>query len=122
MGYIIGGVELRIDPSKVEVIVNWPKPNNVTIVRSFLGATQYWRKFNANFSFIPSPLHSLTGVNKVFQWEGKAQRNFNTLKEKISIALVVALSDLQQPFEIETDASGYAACHWGFPLCGMSTI
>ena len=30
LGYIIGGGELRIDPSKFEVIRNWPKPNNVT--------------------------------------------------------------------------------------------
>jgi hypothetical protein len=45
LGYIVGGGELKIDPSKVEVIVNWPKPNNVTDVRSFLGAAQYWRKF-----------------------------------------------------------------------------
>jgi hypothetical protein len=41
LGYIVGGGELKIDPSKVEVIVNWPKPNNVTNVRSFLGVAQY---------------------------------------------------------------------------------
>ena len=39
LGHIIGGGELKIDPSKVEVILNWPKPNTVTKVRSFLGAT-----------------------------------------------------------------------------------
>jgi hypothetical protein len=66
LGYIVGGGELKIDPSKVEVIVNWPKPNNVTDVRRFLGATRYWRKFIANFSFIDSPLHALTGLNRVF--------------------------------------------------------
>ena len=31
-----------------------------------------------------------------------------TRKEKISIAPIPVLSDLQQPFEIEIDASGYA--------------
>ena len=41
LGYIVGGGELKLDPSKVEVIVNWPKPNNVTYVGSFLGATKY---------------------------------------------------------------------------------
>ena len=73
-----------------------------------MGATQYWRKFIANFFFIASSLHALKSVNKVFQWEGKEQKAFNTLKENISSALILALSDLQQPFEIETDASGYA--------------
>ena len=40
LGYIVGGGELRKDPSKVEVIQNWPNPTNVTKVRSFLGVAQ----------------------------------------------------------------------------------
>ena len=61
-----------------------------------------------SFSFIASTLHALTSVNRVFQWEGKEQKSFDTLKEKINTAPVLALIDLQQQFEIETDASGYA--------------
>jgi len=30
LGHIVGGGELKIDLSKVDVIVNWPKPNNET--------------------------------------------------------------------------------------------
>jgi hypothetical protein len=30
LGHIVGGGELKIDPSKVKVILDWPKPNNVT--------------------------------------------------------------------------------------------
>jgi len=41
LDHIVGCGELKIDPSKVEVIVNWPKPKSATEVRSFLGATQY---------------------------------------------------------------------------------
>ena len=66
LDYIVGGGEMRIDPSKVDVIVNCPKPNNVTDVRIFLGATHYWRKFIVNFSFISSTLHALISMNKVF--------------------------------------------------------
>ena len=99
---------MEIDPSKVAVIVNWPKPQSATEVRSFLGAAQYWRKFISHFSSIAAPLHALTGLNKVFQWRGKHKKAFNTLKEKISTALVLALLDLQRPFEIQIDASDYA--------------
>ena len=44
----------------------------------------------------------------VFQWGGKQQKAFDYLKQKISSALVLALPDLKQPFEIQIDASDYA--------------
>ena len=53
-------------------------------------------------------LHALIGLNKVFQWGGKQQKAFDTLKEKISTTPVLALPHLQRPFEIQTDASDCA--------------
>jgi hypothetical protein len=47
-------------------------------------------------------------VKNTFQREGKKQKTFNILKEKISTTLVLALPNPQHPFEIETDASEYA--------------
>jgi len=41
LGHVVGGGELKIDPSKVAVIINWPKPMSTTDVRSFLGVAQY---------------------------------------------------------------------------------
>jgi hypothetical protein len=121
LGHIFGGGELKIDPSKVKVILEWPKPNNVTEVRSFLGETQYWRKFIANFSSIAAPLNVVTSVKKVFQWGGKQQKDFDTLKEKISSTPVLALPNLRQPFEIQTDARNYAMgavlLQHGKPIC-----
>jgi hypothetical protein len=45
LGHIVGGGQLRNDPSKIDVIVNCPDPKNVTEVRRLLGAVQYWRRF-----------------------------------------------------------------------------
>eukprot|EP00253_Pinus_taeda_P035929 PITA_35929 len=69
---------------------------------------RYWRMFIANFSVIATPLHALTSVKKAFQWGGKQQKSFDTLKENINTTPVLALPDLHQPFEIETNGSGYA--------------
>ena len=74
LGHIVGGGELNIGPSKVEVILNWPKTNIVIEVRSFLGEKQYWRQFITNFSSIGSPLHALTSVNIVFHWGDVQQK------------------------------------------------
>ena len=38
LGHIVGGGQLKIDPSKIDVIVNWPETKSLTEIRSFLGA------------------------------------------------------------------------------------
>eukprot|EP00253_Pinus_taeda_P010660 PITA_10660 len=108
LGHIVGGGTLRIDPAKIEAIVNFPTTKSITEVRSFLGAAQYWRKFVSNFSSIVVPMHAVTSVKHAFQWGGKQQKYFESLKENISSSLVLALPNLRQPFEIQTDASDYA--------------
>ena len=62
LGHIAGHGQLKIDPSKVEAIVNWRKPISVTEVQSFLGVVEYWRRFIVNFFVIAAPLHTLTSV------------------------------------------------------------
>ena len=99
---------MRIYPSKVEAILNWPTPKTVTEVRCFLGAAYYWRKFIANFSAIVTPMHAMTSMKKGFQWGGKQQETFKASKDKISYTLGLALPNLRQPFEIQIDASDYA--------------
>jgi hypothetical protein len=77
LGHIVRGGQLKIDPSKIDVIVNWPDPMT-TKVRSFLGVVQYWRRFIANFSFIAAPLHALTSVKTLFSGEER-NKNSSTL-------------------------------------------
>lgn len=97
------------------------KTHNVTEVRSLLGAIQYWRKFIAHFSLIASSLPALTGSKVSFQWGGKQQKYFDALMKKIVTAPILALPDIQQLFEIETDASGYeigaVLLQKGKPIC-----
>ena len=63
----------------------------------------------------------MTSVKQVFQWGGKQQKDFDTLKEKISSAPSLALPNLRQQFEIQIDASNYAIgavlLQHGKPIC-----
>ena len=36
---------IKVDPIKIEAVVNWKPPQNVTDVRSFLGLVGYYRWF-----------------------------------------------------------------------------
>ena len=42
LGHIMYAEGIRVDPTKIEAIVNWKPPRNVTEVRSFLGLARYY--------------------------------------------------------------------------------
>ena len=50
-----------MDPVKIEAIMNWPTPRNVTNVRSFMGLVGYYRRFIEGFSKVA---HAFTSLQK----------------------------------------------------------
>ena len=45
LGHIVSKHGIETDPNKVNTIREWPVPRTVTEVQSFLGFTNYYRKF-----------------------------------------------------------------------------
>ncbi|KAL3533570.1 hypothetical protein ACH5RR_007091 [Cinchona calisaya] len=45
LGHIVGGGQIMMDVSKIQAIVEWKPSTKVTELRSFLGLTNYYRKF-----------------------------------------------------------------------------
>ena len=62
---------VSVDPHKVKVIMNWPRPTNVIEVRGFIDLAGYYRRFVKNFSKIATPLTQLTRNNVPFKWNEK---------------------------------------------------
>ena len=50
---------IRVDPAKIEAVVNWKPPQSVTEVRSLLGLAGYYRRFVKGLFVIASPLTKL---------------------------------------------------------------
>ena len=45
LGHIMSTEGIRVDPTKIEAILNWKSPRSVIEVRSFLGLAKYYRRF-----------------------------------------------------------------------------
>ncbi|GJY99935.1 putative reverse transcriptase domain-containing protein [Tanacetum coccineum] len=104
--HVINGNGIHVDPSKIEAVKNWKAPRTPTEVRSFLGLAGYYRRFIENFSKIAKSLTILTQKGKVFDWGEEQELAFQTLKDKLCNAPVLALPDGPEDFVVYCDASG----------------
>ena len=68
LGHVISAEGIFVDPRKVEAVLKWERPTNVTEIRSFLGLAGYYRRFIEGFSTIASPLTKLTRKEVRFVW------------------------------------------------------
>ena len=91
LGHIIGVDGVFVDPHKVKAIVNWPRPTNVTKIRSFIGLARYYRRFVKDFSKIATPLTQLTRKNIPFECYEKREKSFQVLKKQLVSALILAV-------------------------------
>ncbi|XP_075475885.1 uncharacterized protein LOC142514631 [Primulina tabacum] len=105
LGHVISAQGVSVDPSKVEAVINWPKPTNVSEIRSFLGLAGYYRRFIEGFSRIARPMTQLTQKDRRFVWTAECESSFRTLKEKLTTSPVLALPSGSGGFVVCTDAS-----------------
>ena len=107
LGHIVGRGGLRVDPKKVEVVKDWPKPKDATEIRQFLGLTNYFRKFIKDYSSVAAPLMDLTrkDTDVPSSWNHLHTEAFHLLKEALTSAPLLGLPDFTKPFELVSDAS-----------------
>jgi hypothetical protein len=108
LGLILEKGVTRMDPAKIKGIASWPTPTTVKQVRSFLGFCNFYRPFIYHFSHIARPLNELTRKENPWTWEERHQKAFEELRNRVTSEPVLAQPRLDQQFELEVDASGFA--------------
>jgi hypothetical protein len=68
----------------------------------------FYRRFVKDFSTIAAPLNELTKKGVVFKWGEPQEKAFQELKNHLTEAPSLLLSDFTKKFEVECDASGIA--------------
>ena len=62
-----------MDNEKLKAIQEWPSPQHLHELRSFIGLCSYYRRFIQGFATLAGPLHELTKKKVKFQWTSKEE-------------------------------------------------
>ena len=114
LGMIIDSTGLHPAPTKLKAITSMPRPQTVEELRTFLGLTGYLRQFVPNYSLTAAPLTDILR-NKDFAskrarkncivWGVEEEQAFQSLRSTLASPTVLAFPDLDNTFELHTDAS-----------------
>lgn len=106
LGYILDENGLKMDPDKINPILNLPSPKNIREVRRIIGMAGWYRRFIKNFSQVTAPITDLLTLGKKkFVWSPEAEEAFLKLKTALVSSPVLCSPDFDQVFTIQTDAS-----------------
>ena len=109
LGFEVSQEGVHASPEKVRAVVEWPRPQAVKDVRSFLGLASFYRRFIRGFSAIARPLTDLTKAKAKWTWGVDEETAFRWLKVALVTAPVLLHPDFSKEFVVTTDASDYAA-------------
>lgn len=105
LGYIINENGIKTDESKIDAINNFKSPTCIKHLRSFLGLTNYYRKFVKNYAKYSKILESLCGKDKKLFWSDECISAFENMKQQLKEVPILAFPDFSKPFILDTDAS-----------------
>ncbi|GJT07677.1 putative reverse transcriptase domain-containing protein [Tanacetum coccineum] len=91
LGHVINSDGIHVDPSKIKAVKNWEASRTPSEVGSF--------------SKIAKSLTILTQKSKTYDWDEEHERTFQTLKDKLCNAPVLAQPDGPEDFVVYCDAS-----------------
>src|SRR3979490_1682100 len=92
---------------KVKVIQDWPEPQKIKDIQSFLGFANFYRRFIFNYSDLTVPLTCLTRKDTPWNFTKKCQTSFDTLKKAFTTAPILTQWIPRSPLIVKTDSLDY---------------
>ena len=90
---------------KVETLKKFPTPKTPKQLKSFLGLSSFFRKFQHSYCKTAAPLYNLLKKDVKFQWTTACEEAFQKLKHLLCNAPILKLPQESKPFHIYTDGS-----------------
>ncbi|XP_062711287.1 uncharacterized protein K02A2.6-like [Aedes albopictus] len=105
LGHIVDCNGIRPDPEKLQAIASIPAPTNVSELRSFLRAVNFYGRFVRNMHEIRHPLDKLLKKDAKWQWNSDCQRSFERFKQILQSDMLLTHYDPKLPIIVAADAS-----------------
>ncbi|UYV65317.1 K02A2.6-like [Cordylochernes scorpioides] len=105
LGHLVDVNGIHPDPDKA--VSKFPRPRNISELRSFLGLCFYYRRFIENFADKARSLHDLLKNEKQFYWDAAQEKAFEVLKPALVSEPVLGHFDESADTHLHTDASGH---------------
>jgi len=104
---IVSELDLRMNSSKVTVIVSWITLINLKEIQSFVRFVNFYRCFIKNFSKLVKSFTQLTRKNTSFVWNEICVQVFNNLKKQVSSISILRHFNLKWQAILKINALNY---------------
>ena len=108
LGHIVCKEGIKVDFTKIKIILNLKSSVNPKQVRVLLGHTGYYRQFIRYYSDMTYPPEELLREDQEFDWIEECNISFETLKRKLVEAPILRFPNWSTEFHVHIDASGLA--------------
>ncbi|CEP13073.1 hypothetical protein [Parasitella parasitica] len=105
LGFVVYSKGVSPSPSKIEKIMNFPRPYNTTGIRAFVNLCGFYRRHIPAFSDIASPMNKLLKKRVKFEWSINCEDVFTSLKEALVNAVTLVIPGPDTKYHLYTDAS-----------------
>ncbi|KAK5824850.1 hypothetical protein PVK06_019635 [Gossypium arboreum] len=105
LGHVVSAEGIKVDPRKIEAILEWKPPRLVSKIQSFLGLAGYYRRFVEGFSVLAAPLTKLIRKGAPFVWTEKQQEAFEKLKGVLTKAPILIQPESGKDFTVYSNVS-----------------
>ena len=100
LGFIVSKDEIRLDPCKVQAIINMPPPSNLLQIQKLQGKEKFLRTFIPNYVELAKCYSCLLKKEVPFNLDQVAQAYFDALKEFLIKASLMYAPDYQKDFNL----------------------
>jgi hypothetical protein len=104
-GFVIDKGDVSPDPERTKALVNFPRPNSIKGVRSFLGLANQWNSFAPDLSQHTGPLRTLLKSKREFTWDKAQEDAFRGVKDMLAKKMQTQPFMEGAPTELITDAA-----------------